>query len=95
MTGGKEKENSEELGNQLFGGIDDLFIKITITQRQSATKIDQRDLIELKKRNETKQNTKGSKRRVLSNTTDKLTVGGKATQWMVRSHGNRYSIRSK
>jgi len=34
MTGGKEKENSEELGNQLFGGINDLFIKITITQRQ-------------------------------------------------------------
>ena len=33
MTGGKEKKNSEELGNQLFGGINDLFIKITITQR--------------------------------------------------------------
>ena len=38
--GEEEKENSEELGNQLFGGIDDLFIIITITQRQSAAKID-------------------------------------------------------
>ena len=38
--GEEEKENSEELGNQLFGGINDLFIKIIITQRQSVTKID-------------------------------------------------------